>query len=349
MHKTFNFSNNILNWFHIYHRKKLPWTKNKNIYKIWISEIMLQQTQVKVVIPYFKKFIQKFPNLKNLSKASLNEILYIWSGLGFYKRAKNIYKTVQIIKNKYNNKFPKEFNNLINLPGIGKSTAGAILSLTHNYCFPILDGNVKRILKRFYNYTLKNYKLEKKLWKKINCLIPIHNCAKFNQALMDLGSLICKIKNPICIECPLKTKCLFNKQNNILKINDLNHKKIKKIKKCWFILLKYKNFFYLEQQKQKIWKNLYYFPFFFKKKKAYKWIQKNTLKIKKIKKKKNFLHHFNYYSLLIHPILVLINIKKQIKKKKNIWFNISKPPIIGIPAPVKKIFLKFIKKDTKED
>ncbi|CAL4324553.1 Adenine DNA glycosylase [Buchnera aphidicola (Chaitophorus sp. 3695)] len=348
MNDIFNFSNNILNWFHIYGRKKLPWVKNKNIYKIWISEIMLQQTQVKVVIPYFKKFIHKFPNIKKLSKSSLDEVLYIWSGLGFYKRAKNIYETSQIIKKKYNYQFPKNFNELINFPGIGKSTAGAILSLTYDYSFPILDGNVKRILKRFYNYKLKKYQLEKKLWKKINFLIPIHNCGKFNQALMDLGTLICKIKNPICIQCPLKIKCLFYKKKYYLKKINLKKNKKKNIKKCWFILLKYKNFFYLKQQKQNVWKNLYYFPMFFKKKKAIIWIQKNKLKFKKIKHTKKFLHHFNHYSFFIHLISVSINIKKKIKETKNIWFNIFKPPEIGIPSPVKKIFSSILEKNKKK-
>jgi A/G-specific adenine glycosylase len=341
MNKIFNFSNNILNWFHIYGRKKLPWQIKKNVYKIWISEIMLQQTQVKVVIPYFKKFIKKFPSIKKLSQASLDEILHIWSGLGFYNRAINIYKTVQIIKKKYNYKIPKNFYKLIKLPGIGKSTAGAILSLTYNYYFPILDGNVKRILKRFYNYKLSQYLLEKKLWKKISLLIPIHNSEKFNQSLMDLGTLVCKIKNPICTKCPLKIKCLFyNNKNNDLKNNYIK-KKI--IKNCWFILIKYKNFFYLKKQNQTVWKKLYYFPMFFNKKKAFQWIKKNKIIYEKIKKEKKFLHHFSHYSLLIHPILILIHIKTNIQKDKDIWFNIFKPQKIGIPAPVKKIFTQILK------
>ncbi|WP_367671523.1 A/G-specific adenine glycosylase [Buchnera aphidicola] len=337
----FNFSRTIINWFHKHGRKNLPWQIKKNIFKTWISEIMLQQTQVKTVIPYFKKFIKKFPNIKKLSNSSLDEILFLWSGLGFYNRAKNIYKTSQIIKKKYNNIIPDNFYHLLKFPGIGKSTAGAILSLTFNYFFPILDGNVKRILKRFYNIK-KKYQLEQKLWKKINFLTPIHNSQKFNQSMMDLGKIVCKIHQPICKICPLKKKCLTYIKKIDIKKNKKS--KIKKIKKCWFIILKYKNLFYLKKQKYTIWNNLYYFPMFYKKKKMLKWIKKKKINFKNKKKLKKFLHHFSHYSLLIKVIIIKIKKIKKIKNNK-IWFNFNNPKKIGIPIIVKKIFFKIYKKN----
>ena len=139
------FSQLVLNWYHKNGRKDLPWQKNKTLYIVWISEIMLQQTTVKSVIPYFKKFILNFPNIKSLSDSKLDDVLYIWSGLGYYKRAQNIYKSAQIITEKYEGIFPNQFLDVIKLPGIGRSTAGAILSLSLNFHYPILDGNVKRI------------------------------------------------------------------------------------------------------------------------------------------------------------------------------------------------------------
>lgn len=156
----YTFSQIVLNWYHINGRKNLPWKKDKTLYKIWISEIMLQQTTVITAIPYFKKFISKFPNIKSLNKGNLDDILYLWSGLGYYKRAENIYKTAKIIQEQYQEKFPTRFSDLIKLPGIGKSTAGAILSLSLNYFFPILEGNVKRILTRYYG--IIGYSKEKK-------------------------------------------------------------------------------------------------------------------------------------------------------------------------------------------
>lgn len=214
MFKKIIFSQLILNWYHKFGRKKLPWKKNKNIYNIWISEIMLQQTKVKTVIPYYKKFIKKYPNFEKLSKISLNKILKIWKGLGYYNRAKNIYKTILIIKNKHNGIFPTNFIDLINLPGIGKTTAGAILSLSLDYSFPILDTNIKRILIRINNFKIKKIK-EKKLWELIEKLTPIHNTGKFNQAMMDIGSKICTFKKPKCINCPIKKICKTYKNKNI--------------------------------------------------------------------------------------------------------------------------------------
>ena len=141
-----SFSNRIVKWYKNNGRHDLPWRKNISPYSIWISEIMLQQTQVKTVIPYFNKFIEKYPNLEALIQASEDEILAQWSGLGFYRRAKNIYKACRVISEDFNNKLPTNINDLESLPGIGRSTAGAIMSIAFNEGHPILDANVKRVL-----------------------------------------------------------------------------------------------------------------------------------------------------------------------------------------------------------
>jgi A/G-specific adenine glycosylase len=143
------FSKKIISWYEISGRTNLPWRKNITPYRVWISEIMLQQTQVKTVIPFFKKFIKKYPNLKSLSEATEEDILALWTGLGFYRRAKNIFKTKEILKKDFKNIFPKTYENIVSLPGIGDSTAGAIMSIAYKRSFPILDANVKRNLSRF--------------------------------------------------------------------------------------------------------------------------------------------------------------------------------------------------------
>jgi len=227
---TYIFSQLILNWYHSHGRKNLPWKKDKSLYKIWISEIMLQQTTVKTVIPYYKKFISKFPNIKSINDSQLDDILHFWSGLGYYKRAENIYKTAKIIQEQYQGFFPTHFLDLIQLPGIGKSTAGAILSLSLDYFFSILEGNVKRILTRFYGIIgySKEKKTEKKLWNLIESITPINNTGKFNQGIMDLGATICTSKHPKCNLCPLITQCIAYKEKNWTKYY---LKKIKKQKK----------------------------------------------------------------------------------------------------------------------
>ncbi|WP_343182503.1 A/G-specific adenine glycosylase [Buchnera aphidicola] len=272
--KSWQFAQHIINWQHQNGRKNLPWQNTNDPYIIWISEIMLQQTKTETVIPYFNKFIQKFKNIKTLTRSNLDTILYLWSGLGYYKRAYNIYKTAQIATKNYRSCLPNNFHHLIKLPGIGKTTAGAILSLSQNFYFSILDGNVKRVLVRFYNIDPKEKKsiLTKILWKKIDQLTPVHNTRTFNQGMMDLGALICRYKNPICNLCPIKKNCKYQKNNQfhrqVIKLKKIN-------KKIFFLILQYKEYILLvKRKKNSIWKNLFCFPEFLSQKKIDEWIKK---------------------------------------------------------------------------
>jgi A/G-specific adenine glycosylase len=158
-------SKQIVQWYIKNGRSNLPWRKNVTAYRVWISEIMLQQTQVKTVIPFFKKFINRYPTLKSLSSANEEEILALWTGLGFYRRAINIYNAKEIILNDFKNRFPKSFDDIVRLPGIGESTAGAIMSLAYQIPYPILDANVKRVISRYESVDNDStHKSNKKLW-----------------------------------------------------------------------------------------------------------------------------------------------------------------------------------------
>lgn len=200
-------SRELLSWYKK-NSRKLPWRKRNAPYKTWISEIMLQQTRVENVIPYFERFIKKFPDIQSLSRARESEVLRLWSGLGYYNRARNILKTAKIVLKKYDGNFPKDFKLLTQLPGIGNSTAGAILSIAYHLPFPILDGNVRRVLSRF---TMNSSK--KELWKTTEALVLDvgrngFSPGDFNQALMELGALVCFPRNPLCSCCPLRDGCL---------------------------------------------------------------------------------------------------------------------------------------------
>ncbi len=201
------FSKRLLIWHKKYGRHNLPWQKRINPYRVWISEIMLQQTQVSVVIPYYLRFMKSYPNLKTLSNTTLKKVMKHWEGLGYYRRAENIYKTSQIIKKNFNNIFPKSYEKLIELPGIGKSTAGAIMSIAYNKKYPILDGNVKRVIIRFEGFSKDSIK-EKQLWEISNNLLPNKKNDIFTQAIMDLGATICKKAKPLCSNCPVRNKCI---------------------------------------------------------------------------------------------------------------------------------------------
>ncbi|CAL4325534.1 Adenine DNA glycosylase [Buchnera aphidicola (Eriosoma grossulariae)] len=340
------FSQLVLNWFHFFGRKNLPWQKQKNLYNIWISEIMLQQTQVKIVVPYFKKFIKTFPNIKTLANSSLKNIMYVWSGLGYYTRARNLHKTSKIILEKYNGIFPDNFNVIINFPGIGKTTAGAILSFALGSYFSILDSNVKRVLLRFYliKKYIKNQNSEKKLWKIIELITPIYNTDKFNQAIMDIGSLICTIKQPKCHLCPLNYLCLSYKNQIWLnyKIKKNTKSKINKTFLC--TIIRYKDSIFLEMNKiYNLWNSLFILPMFEKKTEMLIWFKKNQLDYKKTIKLKSIHCILSNYSLKININIINIKSKKEIlKKKSNIWYKLFNPQSIGIPKPIDSL-LKQLK------
>jgi A/G-specific adenine glycosylase len=198
----------LLAWFKKYARD-LPWRRTRNPYAIWVSEIMLQQTQVPTVIPYYRKFLKAFPTVHRLAKADLSKVLSIWEGLGYYSRARNLHKASRIILNRFNGKIPDTLNDLLGLPGIGRYTAGAILSIAFNKEAPILDGNVKRVLSRLF--TVSGNPVKGKtvdiLWNYSESLIPKGHASSFNQALMDLGATLCAPKDPHCARCPLRRVC----------------------------------------------------------------------------------------------------------------------------------------------
>jgi len=196
----------LLRWFKK-NGRDLPWRKTRDPYAIWISEIMLQQTQVETVIPYYNKFLKSFPTIHHLAKSDLSKVLKVWEGLGYYSRARNLHEASKIIANHSNGKIPDKLKDLLNLPGIGRYTAGAILSIAYNKKAPILDGNVKRVLSRLFVVSGNPKKTEEFLWPLSESLIPKGSPGAFNQALMDLGSMTCTPKNPNCLSCPLKNLC----------------------------------------------------------------------------------------------------------------------------------------------
>jgi len=202
------FSSLVLDWFDQHGRKNLPWQKMVSPYRVWVSEIMLQQTQVKTVIPYFERFIQHFPTIEHLAKAKEDEVLTLWAGLGYYARARNLYKSAKLIQQEFNGKFPLDLPTLQKLPGIGRSTSGAILAIATGQKAPILDGNVKRVLTRFHGVKewLGEPKTLKKLWDIAEQYTPVLRVADYTQAMMDLGATVCR-KKPECVRCPLKEGC----------------------------------------------------------------------------------------------------------------------------------------------
>jgi A/G-specific adenine glycosylase len=198
----------LLQWFKK-NGRDLPWRKTRDPYAIWVSEIMLQQTQVATVIPYYQKFLKSFPTIHHLAKSDLSKVLKVWEGLGYYSRARNLHRASQIVLTRFHGKIPETLKDLLGLPGIGRSTAGSILSFAFHKDAPILDGNAKRVLSRLFTVSSNpvKSKTEGLLWQISESLVPKGFSNPFNQALMDLGSMLCTPKEPECDRCPLHRFC----------------------------------------------------------------------------------------------------------------------------------------------
>lgn len=200
---------NLLNWFDQHGRKHLPWQQNINPYRVWVSEIMLQQTQVTTVIEYYQRFMDRFPTVAELATAELDEVLHLWTGLGYYARGRNLHKAARQIVNAHNGAFPVGVTALCELPGIGPSTAGAIAAISQGQRAPILDANVKRVLARFHG--VDGYPgisaVSKRLWYFADYHTPARRTPEYTQAIMDLGASLCSAKKPDCAQCPLRERC----------------------------------------------------------------------------------------------------------------------------------------------
>lgn len=330
----------ILDWFQQHGRKHLPWQQNISPYQVWVSETMLQQTQVATVIPYFERFIQRFPSIQKLAAAKTDDVLHLWTGLGYYARARNLHRAAQHIISEHNGIFPTEFEQILALPGIGRSTAGAICAIALNQAAPILDGNVRRVLTRYFAIEGWAGKpiIANKLWEKAELLTPKTQTGEYTQAMMDLGATVCTRSNPKCTLCPIADKCQAHQNNSIAKYPTKKPKKDKPIKTTFMMLLRTANNHVLLKQKPNtgIWGGLWIFPEFDNLKQLTNWCHLQQINTTTQQPLSTFRHTFSHYHLDITP--VIIDIKTQpteINQTNTLWYSGSEN--IGLAAPVKKL------------
>ena len=336
------FSKNLISWHKIHGRHNLPWQKKINPYRVWISEVMLQQTQVKTVLPYYKNFMKKYPDIKSLSHSELDEILESWTGLGYYRRARNLYQTSQILRNRYEYKFPELYEEILELPGIGKSTAGAILSLAYNKKYPILDGNVKRVIRRYFAIQGEE-DVEKNLWDISQSLLPNEDNNIYTQSIMDLGAMVCVKNSPICKVCPINKNCKSYKLNltEVIPNKKIKSKKKKNIKLFLVLIQGYKNQNLVLMQKNKdkgIWANLWGLPTFEKKDDYEKFLKKYNLS-NKTTKYKNIKHSLTHLNIDMN--ILKVDLERAVNFDNYYWKNIYDS--IGLSKPVVMIFNKLKK------
>ena len=326
---AFNIS--IIKWHKKFGRHDLPWQKSKDPYHVWVSEIMLQQTQVITVISYYQKFITKFKTIKALAQASEDLVLSMWSGLGFYSRARNLHAASIMIMKEYRGHFPDNFQDMIRLPGIGRSTAGAILAFCFNKPYPILDGNVKRVLSRVYGITtpINNSSTEKKLWLLSEKNLPKKNIDIYTQAIMDFGATLCIPKKPKCNICPVTQSCVAYVNELTAQIPKKNIVKKNDIKKTHFYIYEYQKQVFLVKNRSGVWNGL--------------WLPPNEeikLKNKEIIKYGHRQSVFSHYKLVFEYTFVKALSKPEIKLK-GLWINWQDIQDLGLPAPIKKLLIEL--------
>lgn len=226
----------LLRWFEE-NKREMPWRKTKNPYCIWVSEVMLQQTQVATVIPYYINFMERFPTVNHLAEATLEEVHHYWQGLGYYRRGENLWKGAKVIKERWNGVFPTEVKQISEIPGIGPYTLGAIASIAYDKLLPAVDGNVMRVMSRWYclREDIGIAKNRKIFEEKVMEDMP-DDPSSFNQGLMELGALICTPKNPKCKECPIREKCKAY-QNGVVLDYPVKEKKIKKVEESYYVVM----------------------------------------------------------------------------------------------------------------
>ena len=334
------FSKKIIDWQKSQGRNNLPWQK-KSAYEVWISEIMLQQTQVETVIPFYETFIKTFPEIKTLAKISEEQVMSLWSGLGYYSRARNIHKTAKIILNEYKGQFPQDFKNLVELPGIGPSTAGAILSLAFELPGIILDGNVQRVIARFKGITdpVDNSKTQKEMKSFAEALLPENSFREYSQGIMDLGSLLCRPKNPDCDNCPVSKSCKALKLGIQENIPLKTPSKPKKEKKIDWLLISSNNKILLKRNDSKgIWKNLWLFPS--------KDIlsQENVSLLERKESLPEIVHNLSHRKLNISTVKYRIKNKDRLKidRSNSVWVSKADSVKMGMPKPIKEIIENYL-------
>lgn len=337
------FAKLVLAWYDQHGRKELPWQQDINPYRVWLSEIMLQQTQVSTVIPYFETFTKKFPTVESLASADTDEVLHLWTGLGYYARARNLHKCAQTVAEQYQGKFPADVEALEQLPGIGRSTAGAISSIAFGKAAAILDGNVKRVLARLHAVEgwPGNTKVQKSLWEIAEHYTPKKRNPEYTQVMMDLGATVCKRSKPLCDACPLQDSCQAKGQGNPQDYPGKKPKKEKPIRSCQMLMLQNPAGKILLQKRpsEGIWGGLWCLPEIASEKNVSQHCLEQQLCIEEpaYEHWDSYRHTFSHYHLDITPVLVQLPLSDNIQEPGQQWVNPAAPGELGLAAPVKKL------------
>lgn len=346
-----NFSDTIIRWGKQHGRSGLPWQQDISPYSVWISEIMLQQTRVETVIPYYQKFMGRYPSVHKLAGAELDEVLSLWSGLGYYRRAHHLHQAAQQVLNQFGGEFPSQRELLEDLPGIGRSTAAAILSLANNQPEPILDGNVKRVFCRYFGVTQWPGKstVLKQLWTLAEKHMPGLHARLYNQTLMDLGAGLCSHSKPACEHCPLHGTCHAQRTDSQHLIPAPKPRKPLPRRQARFLLIiNQEDEIFLQQRPPTgIWPQLWCLPELPEQEgNIDKYLQKNYgFGLVHTQELPALLHTFSHFQLEIQPLRLHVKKLKTaqvLEADSGVWYKASNFEELGLPSPIRRLLRRHL-------
>jgi A/G-specific adenine glycosylase len=344
-----DFAARLLVWHEKHGRKDLPWQHDPTPFRVWVSEIMLQQTQVATVIPYFQRFIQHFPDVTALAGSELDEVLALWSGLGYYSRARNLHRAASMIEEQHRGVFPEQLDHLLALPGIGRSTAGAILSLSLGQRHAILDGNVKRVLSRYHavdGWPGKSA-VEKRLWQLAEAHLPAEQNARYTQAMMDMGAMLCRRSKPDCDNCPMEADCLAKAGGVAERYPQSRPRKSLPVREAAFLLIANDRGEVLLQQRPPtgIWGGLWSLPECPAEMPPEQWCREVLGVEGEVRARwRRVRHTFSHFHLEIQPLYIEViggEPGKVMEAVPALWYKSGSFNQLGLPAPVKRLLARY--------
>jgi len=336
------FSSAVLDWFDRHGRHDLPWQQGITPYRVWVSEIMLQQTQVATVLGYYDRFMHALPTVEALAAAAEDEVLHLWTGLGYYSRARNLHRTAKIVVEQHGGEFPRSVDELAELPGIGRSTAGAIASISMGLRAPILDGNVKRVLARYQ--AQDGYpgepKVAKRLWDAAERFTPRERVNHYTQAMMDLGATLCTRTRPSCLLCPLREGCRAHQLGRETDYPESKPRKELPQKRTLMPLLASRDGAILLYRRPAsgLWGGLWSLPELDDLAALDPLAARHALELGERRALPGLTHTFSHFQLAIEPWLIRVEQASPVMAEADwLWYNLATPPRLGLAAPVKKL------------
>lgn len=341
--KNLNFAERLIAWQKQHGRQNLPWQKNRDPYRIWVAEILLQQTRVASAIPYYERFLAAFPDLSALAAAPLDAVLAQWAGLGYYSRARNLHRAAQTLATENGGAMPREFDRLLALPGVGRSTAGAIAAVAYGERRAILDGNVKRVLARCF--ARSGYPGEaavhRGLWELAESLLPLSQIETYTQALMDLGATLCTPRKPRCPSCPLAEDCAALATQRVAELPTPRPKRELPRRETRVLICRHQRETLLEQRPpQGIWGGLWSLPELLPEESLAQAMARRLpeARLASTRSLPAVKHSFTHFHLRLLPIVCeLANRPCSAQSKAEAWFAPAELAKLGLPAPIARL------------